>query len=61
MSSLKQQTGIRFSPELVDKMAYIAQKNKRSFNGEMEFLVEGYVRDYERMHGKIFDTKKFTK
>lgn len=44
---------LRVSEELLDKIKYIAAQNKRSANKEIEFLLEQYVREYERQHGQI--------
>jgi len=34
----KKQTGIRFEPELLYKLAVVAKANKRSLNAQLEFL-----------------------
>ncbi len=39
---------LRISEELLDKVKYIAAKNKRSANKEMEFAIEKYVKEYEK-------------
>ena len=38
MANDKIQTGIRFQEEMLYKMAYIAKRNHRSFNAQMEHL-----------------------
>lgn len=53
MANRRIQTGIRFEPELLEKITYIAKQNKRSFNAQMEFLAEEFVREYESEHGRI--------
>jgi len=53
MSKNKIQTGIRFEPELLYKIAYIAKQNKRSLNAQLEFLALTCVKDYENENGKI--------
>lgn len=53
MSTTKIQTGIRFEPELLSKIAYVAKKNKRSLNAQLEFLAQECVADYEEEHGEI--------
>lgn len=35
------------------KYIYIAKKNKRSIAMQIEFLIEQYIAEYEREHGKI--------
>lgn len=54
MPSHKIQTGIRFEEELLNKIAYIAKKNKRSLNAQLEFLAQQCVDAYEAEHGCIF-------
>ena len=53
MSTNKIQTGIRFEPELLYKVAQIAKKNKRSLNAQLEFLAQECVREFEELHGEI--------
>ena len=53
MASNKIQTGIRFEPELLDKIAYVAKQNKRSLNAQLEYLAEECVKEYEKEHGPI--------
>lgn len=49
----KKQTGIRFEPELLYKLTYIAKTNKRSLNAQLEFLAENCVKEFEHQHGTI--------
>ena len=44
---------LRVSEELLEKIKYIASKNKRSANKEIEFVLEKYVDNYERNNGEI--------
>ncbi len=53
MATKKIQTGIRFEPELLYKISYIAKENKRSLNAQLEFLASTCVKDYEKENGKI--------
>ena len=53
MSTNKIQTGIRFQADLLYKITYIAKENKRSLNGQLEFLAENCVREYEKNNGVI--------
>lgn len=53
MATNKIQTGIRFEPELLFKIAFIAKENKRSLNAQLEFLAQNCVREYEADHGAI--------
>ena len=43
----------RVSEELLEKIKYIASKNKRSANKEIEFVLEQYVENYEKSYGEI--------
>ena len=53
MATNKIQTGIRFEPELLYKIAYVAQNNKRSLDAQLEFLAQNCVREFEAENGKI--------
>ncbi len=44
---------IRLNEITADKVKYIAKKNKRSMNNMMEFIIERYIDDYERINDKI--------
>lgn len=49
----KVQTGIRFEPELLYKITYIAKDNKRSLNAQLEYLAQICVKEYEAANGSI--------
>lgn len=53
MATNKIQTGIRFEPELLYKIAYVAKDNKRSLNAQLEFLAQNCVKDFESTNGPI--------
>ena len=53
MSTNKIQTGIRFEPELLAKITYVAKQNKRSLNAQLEFLAQLCVNDFENANGNI--------
>ena len=53
MAVNKVQTGIRLEPEMLYKIAYVAKKNMRSMNGQVEFLVQQCVKEYEEQNGEI--------
>ena len=53
MATNKIQTGIRFDPELLYKIAYVAKDNKRSLNAQLEYLAQNCVREYEAANGPI--------
>lgn len=53
MATNKVQTGIRFEPELLCKITYVAKENKRSLNAQLEFLAQNCVREFEAAYGEI--------
>lgn len=53
MATNKIQTGIRFEPELLYKIAYVAKENKRSLNAQLEYLAQICVKEYEAANGGI--------
>ena len=53
MATNKFQTGSRFDPELLYKIAYIAKDNKRSLNAQLEYLAQNCVKEYEKENGSI--------
>ena len=44
---------LRISEDLLEKVKYIAKENKRSMNKEVEFVLEKYVKTYEKDNGSI--------
>ena len=53
MATNKIQTGIRFEPELLYKITYVAKDNKRSLNAQLEYLAQQCVKDFEAANGPI--------
>ena len=53
MATNKIQTGIRFEPELLYKITYVARENRRSLNAQLEYLAQMCVREYELRQGEI--------
>ena len=53
MATNKVQTGIRFEPELLYKITYVAKDNKRSLNAQLEYLTQICVKEYEAVNGPI--------
>ena len=53
MATNKIQTGIRFEPELLYKISYVAKQNKRSLNAQLEYLAQESVKEYEKENGEI--------
>ena len=44
---------LRIPVPLMDKLKYIAQRNGRSANKEIEQLIIKHVSEFERLHGEI--------
>lgn len=44
---------LRISEELLSKIKMIAVKNKRSANKEIEYVLEQYVTEFEKLNGEI--------
>ena len=62
MATNKIQTGIRFEPELLYKIAHVAKCNKRSLNAQLECLAQICVKEYENENGEIpLDEEKLYK
>ena len=53
MATDKKQTGIRFQPVDLYKISYIAKKNMRSLNAQLEFLAKNCIEEYEKEFGEI--------
>ena len=53
MATNKVQTGIRFEPELLYKITYIARDSKRSLNAQLEYLAQQCVKEFEATNGSI--------
>lgn len=53
MATNKIQTGIRFEPELLYKITYVAKENKRSLNAQLEYLAQVCVKEFEASNGTI--------
>ena len=49
----KIQTGLRLEENALAKITFIAKKQKRSLNNQIEFLVEQFIEKYESEHGPI--------
>ena len=53
MANPKIQTGLRLEEPTLQKITYIAKKQKRSLNAEIEIAVENSIARYESEHGAI--------
>jgi len=46
---------LRISEELLTKIKIIADRNHRSANKEIEYVLERYTEEYEKANGRIGD------
>lgn len=53
MATNKIQTGLRLEPETLFKITYIAKKQKRSLNAQLEYATLECIEKYEKEHGII--------
>jgi hypothetical protein len=44
---------VRMEEEIIFKMKKIAEKQNRSTNGQIVRILENYIKDFERINGKI--------
>ncbi len=49
----KPQYGLRISPEIMNKLKYIADRSGRSANKEIEQLIIRHIETWEKTHGPI--------
>lgn len=45
--------GLRVAPEIHDKLAYIAEYEGRTLNGQAYYLIQKCIRDFEKENGPI--------
>jgi len=45
--------GIRIDEEILSKFHYVAKYDDRSASGQIMFLINKNIRDFEEKHGKI--------
>ncbi|MCL2367673.1 MAG: hypothetical protein FWC72_01630 [Oscillospiraceae bacterium] len=53
MATDKIPSGVRFEEDMLLKMAYIAKRNRRSLNAQLEFLAQTCIEEYEAENGEI--------
>lgn len=53
MSTKKPAFTLRMQSANVEKIKFIAAKNKRSLSGQIEFIVERFIEEYESNNGVI--------
>ena len=46
-------TSVRFEENMLYKMHYIARRNMRSLNAQLEFLAQCCIEEYEAENGEI--------
>lgn len=44
---------VRMEQELIDKISRIAEKEKRSTNQQVTYVIEKHIDQYEQEHGRI--------
>lgn len=45
--------GLRVSPEVHQKLHYIAEYEGRTLNGQVYYLIQRCIREFEKEHGPI--------
>lgn len=53
MATDKIQTGLRLKADELSKIAFIAKRQRRSLNAQLEFIVQECIEDYEQKYGEI--------
>lgn len=53
MTDNKSRYTLRVDPELLEKLAYIAEYEGRTKNRELEQLIKRHIREFEAEHGEI--------
>lgn len=57
MPDYKRKFTLRIGEDTMSKIDIIAEKNKRSINAQIEFVLEKHVEEFEKQTGKIKITK----
>lgn len=50
---MKEQFSIRIESDAKNKITEIAKKNSRTLSGQIEFIINNAIADYEKVNGKI--------
>lgn len=50
---MKEQFSIRIDTKSKEKITEIAKKNSRTLSGQIEFIINNAIADYEKVNGKI--------
>ena len=53
MKGNKIQSAVRLEAEMHAKINFIAKRNRRSLNAQLEFLAQECIEEYEEKHGAI--------
>lgn len=53
MAVIKIQTGLRLNEPLYEKVKALSEKEQRSINNLIEYVMQKYVTDYESQNGPI--------
>ena len=53
MATNKIQTGLRLEAATLQKITYIAKREKRSLNAQLEYATQKCIEEYEARHGEI--------
>jgi hypothetical protein len=53
MATDKIQTGLRLREKDLQKITYIARKENRSLNSQIEYVVKKSIEEYEKQNGQI--------
>ena len=53
MATAKVQTGLRLEETLYEKLKVLSEREQRSLNNLVEFIVRQYVAEYEAKNGPI--------
>lgn len=53
MATAKVQTGLRLEETLYEKLKVLSEREQRSLNNLVEFIVRQYVAEYEAKNGTI--------
>jgi len=57
VSIYRAQAGLRLDEASLAKITYIAKYNKRSLNGQVEFLIQECIKQFENEHEEIIIEK----
>lgn len=49
---------IRLDETTAEKLKKIAEKNERSMNAQMSYIIKNFINDYEKVNGKIETEEK---